>query len=392
MKCPKCGANNADYLFYCGSCGAGLHDAPEDSAEAPQRRELVPWRGRASTPDHRAALKKQLRMAAIFFAAFLVYWSFRAVIFLTDGEWNQDDLLYSLPAVIGVVIVVYLVWASSSREAMTFMRTAGWVGEVYAVAPCVNIIGMIAGPIVIVAAALTTGLLSENETALLISLAVASVMLVSLLAVILIRPPKMTIEAGGICVGYHSMNRLFIPFDRISSITLKKRMLKITLDKRHVLGTKGVRLLLLGDIGKVREIIDKVAPSGVPVAPLQSLQQRPVEPKVHLVKDYTFDLTIVGGMLIFSGVLAFMNVLFLTAIFDDAVLNVSPLFCCSSLEVVLGAIAIIGGVQTLRRRKYKMAVAGSIAAIVSLGGLIISPILGAAALVIAYKRRDQFDE
>jgi hypothetical protein len=84
--------------------------------------------------------------------------------------------------------------------------------------------------------------------------------------------------------------------------------------------------------------------------------------------------------------------LVLTLIFEDMVLTDGPLFCCSSLEVAFGAIAIIGGVQTIRRAKYKLTVAASIAAILSLGGLFISPVLGAVALLIAHRRRDEFIE
>ena len=144
----------------------------------------------------------------------------------------------------------------------------------------------------------------------------------------------------------------------------------------------------------MRSELDRIAPSGIPLRVLASPHPESAEwskPEIVFVGTEKSMLTQAGIALIVAGVFAFMNAAVLFALEGRFyTLGGTPLFCCGSFEVLCGAIAILGGVQTIRRAKYRMSMVASIFAILSVGGLVVSPALGIISLVVAYRNREDF--
>lgn len=63
---------------------------------------------------------------------------------------------------------------------------------------------------------------------------------------------------------------------------------------------------------------------------------------------------------------------------------------CLSLFVILGIIAIIGGIAAVQRRSYYVAVIGAIAGICSIGFYGTSSIPSVIALILLLKSRSEF--
>jgi hypothetical protein len=393
LKCPKCGAENADYLFYCGSCASGLRDVPTRSVEVRQPAATA-RDGFDSAAEHKAKLKKSLRQLALASGALAAIWLLLGVLSMTDGELDYSRLFYLFLAGLFALNSVYSYWTSTNDEALSFFRLGGWTGNVSVEVAGLNLSGLV-GVLVGITAGVMTGILFVDEPGFIIYSAVfILVMIGSLFLVMFCWPPKVALEEAGICIGYHSRNRVFIPFEKVSSVGLKKKVLRVSLSKRRPLSFKTHRYLLLGNIEDMRKELDRVAPSGVPSRALTSPYQKGAEvagPEVVFEGTGPSKLTPAGIMLIIAGFFAFMNAVVLFAI--DSLLftpGSSPLVCCGGLEVLCGAIAILGGILTIRRVKYKLSVIASILAIVSGGGLIVSPALGIISLVIIHRYREDF--
>ena len=105
-------------------------------------------------------------------------------------------------------------------------------------------------------------------------------------------------------------------------------------------------------------------------------------------------MPVIAGILsIISGgakILAFFGILFAALFvpvatgFGFPVIAISLFFLLEAVLLILGILAVIGGVNTLQRTKYGMAVTGAIAALLPLN------LLGVAALVLVILSKDEF--
>lgn len=395
MRCPKCGAENADYLFYCGSCASDLRDVPAKRADTTPL-EVAPQGRLDSAVMHRAELKKSFRQMALMFGAFAALGLFLEAQSLLDGELSYLDLGYLLMTCLVVCISIYVYRLSTDEEKLSNFRLGGWVGNVSAEASGLSLnsltVGLPAAAVVVIFGVM---LMAFDPELIIFSAVFTSVVIGSVLLAMIYWPFRITLEETGICIGYPSRIRPFIPFEMISSIALKKKMLRVTLNKRPLLGYKTHRFLLLKDIDDMRSELDRIAPSGVPIRAMATPHPKDAEMSeteiVYVGTDRSMMLTHAGIALIIAGIFAFMNAAVLFALEGRFfTLGSSPLFCCGSFEVLCGAIAILGGVQTIRGGKYRMSVVASIFAILSVGGLVVSPALGIISLVITYRNREDF--
>lgn len=393
MICPKCGAENADYSFYCGSCAASLRNAPPDDSAGRQRLQIE-----RSDPDlaaeHRNQLKKSMRRSAMVFGALAALWLLLGIPSLTDWALDYESVRNLVFSGLFAFISFYFYRISTNDEALSFFRLGGWMGRVRAEVPGLNLNGLIVVLAVLATGVIIGALSFDRAGSAIIYMALISAIPVSLLLVMLRWPPKVAIEDVGICVGYPSRNRLFISFDKISTIELRKKTLRVSLSKRRLFDLKTQRFLLWGDVEDFRGILERVAPSGIPhripASPLQE-DAKPVEPEILFKGRDLTRLSLAGAALIVAGLLAFMNGAILFAVEDHFVtLGSTPLFYCGGFEILCGVIAILGGVQTIRGVSYRLSVAASIFAILSIGGLVVSPALGIIALVTIYRNRENF--
>lgn len=390
MKCPNCGAENPDYVTYCGSCASALHDVPTDKSGASQEKAISEG-GLDSAAEHKAKVQQSMRRGALMFGVLSALWLLMTAESILDWRFDFSDFVKVCFAGLFAVVSVLSYWTSTNDETLAFVRLGGWIGNVSA-----EVAGFSLNQTLLVLTAIITGGIlglplvpaSGIPVVLAIVIAIAGVFFS-----VAFYGSKVTLEDTGICIGPTNRNRLFIPFDRVSSIMLKKNVLTVSLTRGPPLSFRTYKLLLLGNIETMRNELDRVAPSGTPTRVLASPQQKrtgPVKPEIVFVGTGGSNLTIAGILLIVAGLFAFLT----AAVFfvwgsRSFTSGVNPFFCCGSLEIAFGAIAILGGLLSLRRVKYSLAMTAAVLAIIS-GGMGISLVLGIIALVMIRRSREDF--
>ncbi|MCJ2511903.1 MAG: zinc ribbon domain-containing protein [Candidatus Thermoplasmatota archaeon] len=390
MKCPKCGAENADHIFYCGSCGSALRDAPTKNSGASQQ-VVSPEGGVDSAAAHKAKVQQSMRQVALIFGALSALWLFLNADSILGGGWDYIDFIQVCLAGLFAVVAVFSYWASTNDETVAYIRIGGWVGNVSA-----EVSGFSLNQMILVLSAIIIGGilgLAQVSTSEIFLVSAIIFAMAGLVIPAMLYKSKVTLEDTGICIGHAYRIRQFIPFDRVSSVVLIKNVLTVSLNKRPPLNFRTHRFLLLGNIQTMRNELDRVAPSGTPTRVRDSPQQKqpgPMKSGIVFVGTGKSNLTPAGIMLIIAGLFAILTAAVLF-IWDSSTSTPgsSPLFCCGSLEIIFGAIIILGGLQTIRRVKYRLSMTAAVVAIIS-GGLGFSLILGIIALVMIHRSREDF--
>lgn len=325
------------------------------------------------------------------FGAMSALWLFSTTDPILRGELGYDDIILVSLAGFLAVAAVYTYWASTNDEVLTFIRLVGWAGNTSA-----EVSGFSLNQLLIVLTAMVAGsalgLLTFAAPDIPVAMAIFSATGGLIVSVMFYRS-KVTLEDTGICIGSKYRNRQFLPFERVSSIILKKNVLTVSLTKRPPLNFKTHRFLLLGNIETMRNELDRVAPSGIPTLICASSQQTPpglTKPDIKFVGTDKSSLTMAGILLIVAGLFAFLTAaIFLIWDSNTSTPGGSPLFCCGILEIIFGAITILGGLLTVRRIKYRLAMTAAVVAIISVGGGF-SLVLGVIALVMIHRSREDF--
>jgi hypothetical protein len=276
---------------------------------------------------------------------------------------------------------------------LAFLRLGGWTGNVSAQVSGFSLNQMISVLIGIAAGSiLVLSMASASDVPVAVTFTVFFA-IAPLFVLILLYRSKVTLEDTGICIGPAYRNRLFIPFDRVSSIALNKNILKAVMSKRPPLNfSRTHRFLLLGDIEIMKNELNRVAPFGAPThipATPEFKQSGQVGPKIVFAGKDKSNLTLAGILLIVAGLFAFLTAALFFALEDYSAVTGSPLYCCGSLEILFGAIIILGGLQTIRRVKYSLAMLAAVLAVISVG-FTVSIVLGIVALVMIHRSRDDF--
>jgi len=390
MRCPSCGAENPDYVTYCGSCASALHDVPTEKSGASQQNAISKG-GLDSAAEHKAKVQQSMRRVALIFGALAVLLTAESIL---DWKFDSSDYVNLCLAGLLAVVVVWSYWVSTNDEALAFIRFGGWIGNVSAEVAGFSLNQMLLFLTAVIIGGILglLGILSLSASETTIALAIVIAM-AGLFFSVTFYGSKVTLEDTGICIGLMNRNRLFIPFDRVSSIMLKKNVLTVSLTKAPLLSYRTHKFLLLGNIETMRNELDRVAPSGTPTHILASPQQKrtgPVKSEIVFVGTGGSNLTLAGILLIAAGFFAFLTAA-IFFVWDSHYSSPggSPFFCCGSLEIAFGAIAILGGLLSLRRVKYNLAMTAAVLAIIS-GGMGISFVLGIVAAVMIRRSREDF--
>lgn len=384
MKCANCGAENPDHVVYCGSCASTLHDVPTKNSGA-SLRVATSESGLDSTAAHKAKVQQLTRRVALIFGALAVLLTAESIL---DWKFDFSDFVNVCFAGLLAVVAVWSYWTSTNDEALAFIRFGGWIGNVSAEVAGFSLNQML----LLLTAIIIGGILgllpvSASEIPVVLAIVIA---IAGLFSSVAFYGSKVALEDTGICIGPTNRNRLFIPFDRISSIMLKKNVLTVSLTRGPPLSFRTHKFLLFGNIVTMRNELDRVAPSGTPtdgasskVAEYHSTlfsfrsSSRPVIVGILLVVS--------GLFLILTGVLFFywMDLLGLT--------NPRPplLECCAWFEYVFGFIALMAAFFSFRRRHYGLVRVGAVFSIIGMGGGV-SLILGIVALVLLLMSKEDF--
>ncbi len=110
----------------------------------------------------------------------------------------------------------------------------------------------------------------------------------------------------------------------------------------------------------------------------------------------SFWVTIGGIFVILSGVVAFYSAYQLfqaeSVIEVELGYELSSISCCGGLEIVFGAIAIIGGLLATMQRKFAFALIGSAIGILSLGPYLIGSGLAFIGLLFIVLNKKEFED
>lgn len=116
----------------------------------------------------------------------------------------------------------------------------------------------------------------------------------------------------------------------------------------------------------------------------------------HLRKEESSSPIVAGIVLIISGLLALLNgIAMALALSEASTLGIDVRFqCCSGIETLFGLIVITAGILSLgkKERSWPLVLIGSIIALISIGPLFISSILGLIALLIVATSKDAYRE
>ena len=106
-----------------------------------------------------------------------------------------------------------------------------------------------------------------------------------------------------------------------------------------------------------------------------------------------FTFSAIGGIFVFiSGMMGILNGIFVIQFVDDVMFFEINAQYCGIIEIIFGVFAIIGGLMAVQRKKWGIAMTGSVFAIFPVGFIFIfiSSILGIIGLILIASSKDEF--
>ena len=97
-----------------------------------------------------------------------------------------------------------------------------------------------------------------------------------------------------------------------------------------------------------------------------------------------------GVLLLVSGVLAILNGLLIMYVSSSIQTYGFNMGCCGGIEFLFGILVIGAGVLSLGRKSWGLVLAGSIIALISVGPVFLSSILGLVALILVAVNKEQY--
>jgi len=109
---------------------------------------------------------------------------------------------------------------------------------------------------------------------------------------------------------------------------------------------------------------------------------------------------IAGILLIIASIIAILNYSYILFIFDDlsSIYSVIPnasdvsniLFVCFIIGIIFSILALLGGIISIKRKTWSLALTGSIFGLLTVGPLFISSVLSLVALILIAISKDDF--
>lgn len=225
---------------------------------------------------------------------------------------------------------------------------------------------------------------------------------------------KVMVQNDAIIAGIPSSQMMLrLPFDRVSSIRLRGRVLRVEMRERvNRLSPRTMRFLLLGDTRPMATIIQAIGMTRAMDTSVENAEMDPTLLKSYMValqrrddavtatvekmlyEDHSDLPDVISGLLIAAGASALLFAFVLgtmeATIEDVSGRHMPILEFCTVIEVVLGVLILAGAVMSHRRKKYGFVRTSCILAIISVGGFI-STALGIIALVLLMKSADEYE-
>ncbi|UCE91396.1 MAG: hypothetical protein JSV90_08315 [Methanobacteriota archaeon] len=274
------------------------------------------------------------------------------------------------------------------------------------------------GPLVALPAlppAIIVALVLLEDTTFLYVAVGAAILITAIL--IIVAFSRVIIVRDGICAGVPSApTMLRLPFEKISRITLKGRMLKVTMtEKISAVSPESFRYVVLGDARPIGATLQALALTrGADIA----VENVEIDPKLlnasltalshsdemayvneraaderELDEGLSYRPDVASVLLFVAGGAAILTALILLFldewIADEIGHHLTVLGCCYAVEFLFGALTIIGGFLCAKRKKYGYVRASAVIAILSFGGFV-STILGIIALILIIRSADEF--
>ncbi len=314
---------------------------------------------------------------------------------------EPGNLIVILTILVIVSTGVYYLYLSGSARALAFFRLSEYRGEALAegrgLATSYSIGAVLAVAVLMV-------VLFYSSTVRIPSSAVTSIFFVTVASVTLLgfvmrsTRSRLILERGGLLYGLTRARLMsFVPMDKIASMRIDGRLLKVRLVEDPVYLTRRRSYLLLGDFSELRMVVEKLAPGGEMMPALAVLPSRKeaglvlVRENVQTVKHHT-----IASLLLASGIATAVNgyvltemTTVITSIYGPySVPQIIP--CCAIIEFIIAAIVLMGSFMAFRSRRADLVSAAGWLSIIGLGGIIVSPVLGIASLWLLREERDEF--
>jgi len=411
----------------CGNCGMSLSSldvGPSTGEGRPQTVRHVPRKKATGGPRPSQAgtvRRSSKERYALLIVSSLISLGFAVVDLLLSYESGEG---FSARAVIPALFAAILI-AAVFFDRRRGSKRAQYVWESGdSLAPIAEVRGAsISWLLVIPMASIIAAIIGAQlfgDMPLLVFAAVG--LLLSAVLVIAIIRTRVMIQRDSILVGIPSSPvMLRLPFDKVRSIRLRGRVLKVVMTESiNPFSSKEFRYLILGSprplaaaiqtVGVVHGVDSSVENVEVDPELLKSsmssirdqeeealfghgdrivARTEPSESKSSLYPGIISHLLMVAGVstLVFAFVLTIMN----DAIIDSVGRHVVQLECCIVLEFIFGFLILVGALMAHRRRRYGLVRMSAILAIISIGGFI-STILGIISLVLLAKSADEFED
>jgi len=358
---------------------------------------------------------------ALLIVSSLISLGFAVVDLLLSYESGEG---FSARAVIPVLFAAILI-AAVFLDRRRGSKRAQYVWESGdSLAPIVEARGAnISGLLVIPLASISVVIIGAQlfgDVPLLVFVAVG-LLLSTAFAIAIIRT-RVMIQRDSILVGIPSSPvMLRLPFDKMRSIRLRGRVLKVVMTESiNPFSSKELRYLI---IGSPRPLAAAIQTVGVVHGVDSSVENVEVDPELlkssmRSIRDQEEEALlghgertvariepsesktslypgIISHLLMFAGVSTLVTAFVLT-ILNDAIIesvgrHVVQLECCIVLEFIFGLLILAGALMAHRRRRYGLVRMSAILAIISIGGFI-STILGIISFVLLTKSADEFED
>lgn len=436
MKCRGCGAENAAHMKTCGRCGLSLESSDvrtiTEKRASSSAGQVLPKDVASRGPQRRTPGPSTRRVASILLTGGAIYFALAGFELLTSYFSDEERTFESAFTIILRIGFAVLLLVTAIRLSRPDSRTAQYVWESgdhlapVAEARGVDIIGLLVIATVFVSSVAIAVFVLEHE-ALLLSLAILAVLITTALAIALSRT-RVMMQGDSILVGQPTslvgasvgpmMFRL--PFDKIQSVKLRGRVLRVVLtDRIGKASPRTFRYLILGDPKPIAAAVQAIGVmrgkdfsiDGVEVDPKllgqikDSLQKQELDRSQGAVPGWAPDErpvlpkesqypVIVSVLLLAAGLstlfTAFILLLISEGIVDLYGVHIAGLECCVILEFIFAILIMAGALMAFRQKRYGLVRASAIIAIISVG-LLVSVITGVVALYLLAKSKDQFE-
>jgi len=254
--CPKCGAENPEYSYYCSKCATSLRFESESVVRVRPIRRVPPPRDEPT--EIRKALKNMNRVILIFSGVAVLA---HLPSLFQNGEdvtWVRVSLLAFLALFVAATYETKII---TSDKHIQFFRHRDFSRDALAGVKGFNVnLLWYAVAIVLVLSVAQVWLYKDPLAA--IASVVISVALVSVIFISMIVPSMVVVEANGICIGNpRGVVRSYIPFGMVRSVKVTTRAMTIKLAGKTPWGTVPKKLFIRADPSSVALAIRRASPA-----------------------------------------------------------------------------------------------------------------------------------